>query len=150
MRRLLASSLGLGFIPRAVFGDDRGAGTLGAALGAGIGAVLLAGDAAWWISVAVAVALIGLTLWAARPFAAGHADPGWICLDETAGTMVATIGLGGWPWVVAVIVARLADIFKVLPGVAVAERLRGAVGVTADDVVAGLYGLAAGWLVAAL
>ena len=44
--------------------------------------------------------------------------------------------------------ARLADIFKVLPGVAQAERLPGAVGITMDDVVAGLYGLAAGWIVA--
>jgi phosphatidylglycerophosphatase A len=51
--------------------------------------------------------------------------------------------------VVAVVVARLGDIFKVLPGVAAAERLPGSFGVTADDVVAGLYGLAAGWLVAA-
>jgi len=47
---------------------------------------------------------------------------------------------------VAVVVARLADIFKVLPGVAAAERLPGAWGVTLDDVLAGGYGLAAGWL----
>jgi phosphatidylglycerophosphatase A len=32
------------------------------------------------------------------------------------------------------------------PGVAAAERLGGAIGIMADDVVAGLYGLAAGWL----
>jgi len=44
-----------------------------------------------------------------------------------------------------VVVARLADIFKVLPGVPQAERLPGAVGITMDDVVAGAYGLAAGW-----
>jgi phosphatidylglycerophosphatase A len=47
--------------------------------------------------------------------------------------------------VLAVLVARAADIFKVLPGVRRAERLPGAVGVTADDAVAGLYGLAVGW-----
>jgi hypothetical protein len=47
-------------------------------------------------------------------------------------------------------VARLADIFKVLPGVAAAERLPGAVGVTFDDVLAGGYGLAVGWLLVAL
>jgi phosphatidylglycerophosphatase A len=45
------------------------------------------------------------------------------------------------------VVARLADIFKVLPGVREAESLPGAVGITMDDVVAGLYGLAAGWLI---
>jgi phosphatidylglycerophosphatase A len=35
----------------------------------------------------------------------------------------------------------------VLPGTAQAERLHGAIGITMDDVVAGLYGLAIGWLV---
>jgi phosphatidylglycerophosphatase A len=67
-------------------------------------------------------------------------------IDEVAGTLVAVIGLTGWPWLVAVVVARLADIFKVLPGVKQAESLPGAVGITMDDVVAGLYGLAAGWI----
>lgn len=148
MRRILASSLGLGLIPRAWWGDDRGAGTFGAALGAAMGAGLLFWGAPWWVSAAVGVAVTALTLVVAQPFCTDRADPGWVTLDETAGTLIATIGLGGWPWVVAVVVARLADIFKVLPGVGPAERLPGAVGVTADDVVAGLYGLAAGWLVA--
>jgi phosphatidylglycerophosphatase A len=71
-------------------------------------------------------------------------------MDETAGTLVALVGLTGWPWLAALLVARLADIFKVLPGTRAAERLPGALGVTADDVVAGLYGLAAGWALAGL
>ena len=50
-----------------------------------------------------------------RPFAGKHDDPGWVCIDETAGTVVALVGLSGWPWVVALVVERLADIFKVLP-----------------------------------
>ncbi len=149
MRRLLASSLGLGLIPRTWWGDDRGAGTFGAALGAAISGGFLAIGAPWWVTAGVGGGLIVLTLIVARPFCANGADPGWVTLDETAGTLVATIGLGGWAWVVAVVVARLADIFKVLPGVGAAERLPGAVGVTADDVVAGLYGLAAGWLLTA-
>ena len=64
--------------------------------------------------------------------------------------MLALVGLGGIPWVVALVVARLADIFKVLPGVRTAERLPGSIGVTADDLVAGLYGLGAGSVLAAL
>jgi phosphatidylglycerophosphatase A len=48
---------------------------------------------------------------------------------------------------VAVVVFRAADIFKTaFPGVSHAERIRGALGVSADDVVAGVYGLAAGLL----
>ncbi|MGZ8755006.1 MAG: phosphatidylglycerophosphatase A, partial [Acidimicrobiia bacterium] len=45
---------------------------------------------------------------------------------------------------------RVADISKRFPGVAAAERLEGALGITADDLVAGLWALAAGWLVQAL
>jgi phosphatidylglycerophosphatase A len=50
--------------------------------------------------------------------------------------------------VVALVVARLADIFKVLPGITAAERLPHSIGVTTDDLVAGLYGLGVGWLLA--
>ncbi len=150
MPRLVASSFGLGFIPRLLWKSDTGAGTFGAALGAGIGAVLLAAGAAWWVTGLVAAAAIAASLWSAAPFAEGGEDPGWICMDETAGTLVAVIGLGGGAWVAAVIVARLFDIFKVAPGVAAAERLPGAIGITADDVVAGLYGLGVGWALVGL
>ena len=148
MKRLVASSFGLGLIPGALWKSDAGAGTFGAALGAGVGLVLLATDAPWWATLPAALAAIAASLWSAEPFAAGGADPGWVCMDETAGTLLALVGLGGWPWLAALVVARLADIFKVLPGVPRAETLPGALGVTADDLVAGLYGLAAGWLLA--
>lgn len=148
MQRLVASSFGLGLILRRLRGSDSGSGTLGAGLGAAIGAVLLSIDAPWWAGLVVAATAVAAALWSARAFATD--DPGWVCMDETAGTLVAVVGLAGWPWVVAVVVARLADIFKVLPGVRASERLPGSVGITADDVVAGGYGLAAGWLVASL
>ena len=50
-----------------------------------------------------AVALSGVSVGAARPFAGKHDDPGWVCIDETAGTVVALVGLSGWPWVVALV-----------------------------------------------
>ena len=144
MHRFVASGFYVGLIPRRLWGNDEGAGTFGAAVAVVIS--LLLWRYPWWLGViAFAVAFV-LSLWSARPFAADHADPGWIVIDEIAGTLIAVIGLTGWPWLVAVVVARLADIFKVLPGVGQAESLPGAVGITMDDVVAGLYGLAAGWL----
>jgi phosphatidylglycerophosphatase A len=148
VHRLVASSFGLGLIPRRLWKSDSGAGTFGAGLAAIIGGVLWAAHAPWWVTLVLALAATAASLWSAVPFAVGGADPGWVCLDETAGTLLALIGLQGWPWVVALVVARLADIFKVLPGVHRAEALPGALGVTADDLVAGLYGLAAGWLLA--
>ena len=145
MHRFIASGLYVGLIPRRLWGSDNGAGTFGAALAVVISLALW--RTPWW-SAAIAFAIaFALSLWSARPFAADHADPGWIVIDEVAGTLVAVIGLTGWPWLVAVVVARLGDIFKVLPGVKRAESLPGAVGITMDDVVAGVYGLVAGWLV---
>lgn len=101
----------------------------------------------WQTQAFAAVAVAALSLWSARPFSTSDdGDPGWVVVDEAAGTFLATIGLGGGPAVVAWLVFRAADIFKsAFPGVASAERLPGAVGVTADDLVAALYGLAAGW-----
>lgn len=148
MHRLVASSFGLGFLPRRLWGTDTGAGTFGAALAVVTGLLLLAADAAWWVELALAVAATAASLWSSRPFA-DDGDPGWICMDETAGTFVAMIGLGGIPWVVAVVVARIADIVKVLPGVTHADRLHGPMGVTLDDVIAGLYGLGVGWALVA-
>jgi phosphatidylglycerophosphatase A len=146
VRALVASSFGLGYLPRALWKSHSGAGTFGAGLAALIGAVLLLTDAPWWVGLMLAAVAIGASLWSAVPFAVDGADPGWVCMDETAGTLLALVGLGGWPWLVALAVARLADIFKVLPGVHRAEALPGALGVTADDLVAGLYGLGVGWL----
>ena len=144
MHRFIASGFFVGFIPRRLWGSDNGAGTFGAALAALV--ALLFWRLPWWVGLLAFAVAFALSLWSAAPFAADHADPGWIVIDEIAGTLVAVIGLTGWPWLVAVVVARLADIFKVLPGVPQAEALPGAVGITMDDVVAGLYGLAAGWL----
>jgi phosphatidylglycerophosphatase A len=144
MRRILASSFGLGLIPRRIRGSDAGAGTVGAALAIPLA---LAVDSLWLeIPLVAVVAMAGV--WAARPFASG--DPGWIVIDETAGAWLGVIGLGGWPFVIGWMVARAADITKWPPGVGAAERLPGAWGVMADDLVAGLYGLAAGWAATAL
>jgi phosphatidylglycerophosphatase A len=143
MHRFVASGFGVGLIPSRLWGSDNGAGTFGAALAA-IPAFFWR-DESWVLHAGVFLVFLGLSLWSARPFGNDHADPGWVVIDEMAGTFIAVIGLGGIPWVVAVVVARLADIFKVLPGVPQAERLHGAVGITMDDVVAGGYGLAVGW-----
>ena len=144
MHRLVASSFGLGLIPRRLWGSDSGAGTFGAALAVGIGTLLLVADAAWWVTLALGLAAIVASMWSARPFSA-EGDPGWICMDETAGTLIAMIGLGGIPLLIALVVARIADIFKVLPGVTHADQIHGPIGITFDDVIAGLYGLAVGW-----
>lgn len=105
-------------------------------------------DAGWWAQLLAAAAVAGLSLWSARPFSDEHADPAWVVVDEAAGALLATVGLAGPAALVGWVVFRAADILKHrFPGVARAESLPGSVGVTADDLVAGVYGLVAGWLV---
>lgn len=149
MHRVIATWFGTGLILGRLRGSDNGSGTVASAFAMLVWWALTPFD--WWVQLAVAVVVAGLSVWSARPFAAGHADPPWVVIDEAAGALVATIGLDGWPVIVAWCVFRLADILKrVFPGVAAAEKLPGSVGVTADDLVAGFYGLAAGWIVHAV
>jgi len=148
MRTVIAAGLGLGWIPRRMWGSDAGAGTFGAVLGGAIG--VMSWLAPWWVGLGLAVAAVAVSMWASAPQGrAGH-DPGWVVIDEVAGALVAVVGLFGMAWVVAWVVARVADITKALPGIRAAERLPAPWGITADDVLAGLYGLAAGWVVTGL
>ena len=139
----MASGFGVGLVARRLWGSDAGAGTFGAAVGAAVSLSLYRRAVVWQL-LAVGIAT-ALSLWAPRRFAANGEDPGWVVIDEVAGTMVGLIGLAGWPWVAGLVVTRMADITKALPGVGRAERLPGALGITADDTIAGLYGLAVGW-----
>ncbi len=149
MARLIASFLGTGLILRRLRGADIGSGTVGALFALGLS--LLLGSVGLWAQATGLVVITAAALISVRPFASAEGDPGWVVIDEAAGTMLATLGLGLPAALVGWVVFRVADIFKrAFPGVAAAERLPGAMGVTADDIVAGLYGLAAGLIVEAL
>jgi phosphatidylglycerophosphatase A len=151
MHRLLASWFGTGLILGKVRGSDAGSGTVGSLFAAVI--ALFIGSRYGWVAQILATAIIILlSVWSAGRFVEDEGDAGWIVIDEAAGMFLALIGLSLWPGsMVAFVVFRAADIFKdSFPGVAAAERLRGAIGVTADDLVAGLYGLAAGHIVQTL
>ena len=145
MRRFVASGFGLGWLPRRLRGSDGGAGTVGAVGGAMLARLLW--PAPLWVHVAVTVVFVGLSVWSAQPYSD---DPGWVVIDEQAGVLIALSGLSGVPWLVAFVVFRITDIFKGTPGVGPAERLPAGWGITADDVLAGVYGLAAGLLTSAL
>lgn len=149
MQRLLSSWFGTGLVLGRLRGSDVGSGTVGAAFALPLGLLAGIGGWPWQLGIALAVILIGV--WAAEPYSRSHGDPGWVVIDEAAGALVAIIGLGVPAALVAWTVFRIADIFKrAFPGVAAAERLPGAIGVMTDDLVAALYGLAAGWAVQSL
>jgi phosphatidylglycerophosphatase A len=149
MHRLVASFFGSGLLLRRIRGSDAGSGTLGALLALPFS--LWAGSRLGWAAqLGGAIVLTLAALWSTRPLANEVGDAGWIVIDEAAGSFIATIGLLGWPAIIAFVVFRIADIAKSrLTGVVQAESLPGAIGITADDVVAGVYGLAIGHLAAA-
>ncbi len=151
MHRLVASWFGSGLILGKVKGSDAGSGTVGSLLAA-VMALVIGSTYGWVAQLAATAMVVILSIWSTNRFVDTEGDAGWMVVDEAAGMFVALIGLSVWPGgVVAFVVFRAADIFKrVFPGVAAAERLPGAVGVTSDDLVAGLYGLAAGHMVQAL
>lgn len=149
LARIIASFFGTGLILRRLRGADIGSGTVGS-LFALVPALLL-GRVGLWAQVAGLVVVTAASLISVRPFASSEGDPGWVVIDEAAGTFLATLGLGIPAALVAWAVFRAADIFKrAFPGVAPAEHLAGSLGVTADDLIAAVYGLAAGWLVQGL
>ena len=150
MDRVIASWFGTGLILGNLRGNDIGSGTVGALFTFPI--AYWVGQEFTWIGLAaVTVVVIGLSVWSTDRRASTDGDAGWIVVDEAAGTMLALIGLSLGPAFVALVVFRLADIFKTrFPGVSRAENIKGGWGITADDLVAGLYGLSAGHLVQAL
>lgn len=145
MHRFIASWFGTGLILGRLRGSDSGSGTVASVVTFPF-AFWLGTTLGWQAQLAAAVVITGLSLWSAQAFAEDQADPGWIVVDEAAGMMVSLIGLSLIPAVGALLVFRLADITKKFPGVTAAERLHGAVGITLDDVVAGLWALGAGWV----
>lgn len=146
MHRLVASLLGTGLILRKVRGSDAGSGTVGGLVA--LPFALLIGQTWDWPAQLVATFVITvIAIWSSAAVVTDEGDAGWIVIDEAAGTFVSTIGLLGWPAVVAFIVFRIVDITKrPFPGVHRADSMPGATGVVLDDLVAGAWALAIGHL----
>jgi phosphatidylglycerophosphatase A len=127
--RFIASGFGVGYAPVAP-------GTAGSLLALLLGALLMLAS-----PVALPVAALAATIggvWAIRA-ARVDGDPGWVVIDEVAGQWIAMLPLPRAAWtglLAAFLLFRLFDITKPGP-VGWADRRHGAVGVMADDVIAG-------------
>jgi phosphatidylglycerophosphatase A len=102
-----------------------------------IGAVALWLDHRLLTLLAILTCVIGT--WAVHE-TGEQGDPGWIVVDEFAGQWIAMLGLGRvslYGLIAAFVLFRCFDIVKLGP-VGWADRKDGAIGVMADDVVAGL------------
>jgi phosphatidylglycerophosphatase A len=136
--RAIASAGGIGFFPWAP-------GTAGSAVALGLGAgLLLVGGHVVLAAAAVAAALGGI--WAIRA-ARAKDDPGWVVIDEVAGQWLTLLGLHHLSWggaAAAFALFRLLDITKPGP-IGAADRMNSALGIMADDVLAGLLGAVILW-----
>ncbi len=135
---LLATWFGAGLLPWAP-------GTWGSL------AALPFGVALFWLSgplglLLAAAAVFGLGLWAAQAYeqVAAVKDPGAIVIDEVAGQWIALIPAGLNPPAVllAFLLFRVFDVAKPWPVGWADRHLKGALGIMADDVIAGLYAAA--------
>lgn len=143
MAPFVASFFGTGWILGKLRGSDAGSGTVASIPALGIALLV---PPVYGRIVALGVAIL-LGVWSIGKVAGANEDPAWVVIDEAAGTLLATVGLGLPAIFVGWAVFRLADIAKrFFPGVAAADRVGGGVGIMGDDLVAGLYGLGAGWL----
>ncbi|HVE23649.1 MAG TPA: phosphatidylglycerophosphatase A [Acidocella sp.] len=129
--RLLASGFCAGYAPVAP-------GTAGSLAGLLVGALLLGFG---HLPVAVAVLAVSAAgLWAITALDEGHADPGWIVIDEIAGQMipllalshVSVVGLG-----LAFVAFRFFDITKLGP-IGWVDGRHDVRGVMGDDWLAGI------------
>ncbi|HKS08392.1 MAG TPA: phosphatidylglycerophosphatase A [Pyrinomonadaceae bacterium] len=132
---LAIATWGVGYLPLMP-------GTFGSLVG--IGVFLLLGSLAPQLVGVVAITWAGIWAASRTERILRLKDPGKVVVDEVAGQMIAMLPLsliwsvGKAGIIVSFILFRLFDIFKPYPARRF-ERLRGGLGIMADDLVAGVY-----------
>jgi phosphatidylglycerophosphatase A len=117
-------------------------GTAGSAVGVGIYLLTNTWSAPAQIALLVGIFLVGLWAAGVAETALKKEDPGPVVIDEVAGQLVTLLLTGvGWKGALAgFFIFRFFDIIKPPPARQL-ERLHGGLGIMADDVMAGIYGL---------
>ena len=143
---LIATWFGSGLLPRIP-------GTWGS-LAALPFAALIAGFGGPWALLAAALAAFLLGLWAGPRYAesVGADDPGAVVIDEVAGMWLAIVpvALDLPAYAIAFLFFRVFDIVKVWPANVLQARLKGGLGIMADDIAAGIYAGALAWAAVAM
>jgi len=136
--KLLATWFGAGLLPKAP-------GTWGSLAALPLGWVIQ--YVAGWPGLVLATLLVFIIgIWAAGSYArrGANPDPGEIVIDEVAGQWLAVLPAMGAPllYLVGFALFRLFDIWKPWPIRTVERKLKGGLGVMADDILAGLIAAA--------
>lgn len=137
---LIATWFGVGLLPKAP-------GTWGSAAALIIGAAIAwaAGPYAGPVLLAAAALAFGTGIIASNRYvkAAGRDDPSEVVIDEVAALwlVLAALPLEFVAYLIGFVLFRLFDIFKPWPVSLADRRLKGGLGIMADDVLAALYAL---------
>lgn len=118
-----------------------GPGTAGTVVAIPLAIVLMSLPLLVALVVVMSLFVAGILLCRATATVLGQSDPGSIVWDEIVGfCLVAVLVPGGLPWLLAAFVAfRFFDIVKPWPIRMVDKKLKGGVGIMADDIVAAFY-----------
>ncbi len=97
----------------------------------------------WVAAVLVALAFIVLSVWSSdvASQALGSKDPGSVVIDEVAGYMVTLFAIP-FSWKAALagfVFFRIFDILKPVPVSTLDKKVKGGLGIVADDLMAGIY-----------
>jgi len=141
----IATGFYSGYLPRAP-------GTWGSLVGLALFFLLHTLSLEVYLAVVTGIFIIGT-------FAAGEAekimdrkDPGLVVIDEIVGMLITMIAIPATPLAMTLgfILFRIFDIWKPFPIRLIDQQFHGGLGIMLDDVVAGIYSLAAmhllGWL----
>ena len=141
--RVVATGAGVGYVPLAP-------GTAGSLLGAALCFPLL--YLPWPVYLGATLVLTAIAVWIAGWMATelGRPDPPQVVIDEIAGMWIAAIALPPtlYELTAVFLLFRLMDAVKPAP-IPRLERLRGGLGIVADDVAAALLARAMWWLLKA-
>jgi phosphatidylglycerophosphatase A len=138
---LIATWFGSGLLPAIP-------GTWGSLAALPFAALIVRAGGSWALLAAASIAFL-LGLWAGARYAdsIGQPDPGKVVIDEVAGMWLALLpAVHHLPaYAIAFLFFRIFDILKIWPANVVQARLKGGLGIMADDIVAGLYAGALTW-----
>lgn len=133
--KFLASGLGLGYAPVAP-------GTFGTILGSLVFYLLRGHTQVWLVYFALAFALVSIIIAHMAESSFHEKDCQKIVIDEVAGVLFcyAFVPYSVFNLVLGFILFRIFDVAKLPPARQAQDKLKGGIGVVADDLVAGIQG----------
>ena len=124
---------------------SRAPGTVGTLIGVALYVAIAPLPPPWYVAIVTVLFVVGIWVCAHTERKLGIHDHPGIVWDEIVGYLVTMfLAPAGWlPMLGGFLLFRLFDIWKPFPIRALERRVRGGLGTMLDDVLAGLYGLAA-------